>query len=79
KVYSSNQDYFDYPNYNFADRRSSNKDRYSVLGQSEPLQRAAEQLQYPERVKLRPVRGILYGAIKRKSKEGQHLLPSFIF
>lgn len=32
KVYSSNQNYFDYPNYNFADRKSSNKDLYSVSG-----------------------------------------------
>ena len=32
KTYASNQDYFDYPNYNFADRRSSNKDLYSVSG-----------------------------------------------
>ena len=30
KVYSSNQNYFDYPNYNFADRKSSNKDLYSI-------------------------------------------------
>jgi hypothetical protein len=30
KTYSSNQSYFDYPNYNFADRRSSNKDLYTV-------------------------------------------------
>ena len=32
KVYSSNADYFDYPNYNFADRKSSNKDLYTVSG-----------------------------------------------
>jgi len=32
KTYASNQAYFDYPNYNFADRRSSNKDLYSVSG-----------------------------------------------
>ena len=30
KVYASSQSYFDYPNYNFADRHSSNKDLYSV-------------------------------------------------
>ena len=30
KTYASNQAYFDYPNYNFADRKSSNKDLYSV-------------------------------------------------
>ncbi len=30
KTYSDN--YFDYPNYNFADRKSSNKDKYSVSG-----------------------------------------------
>lgn len=32
KTYASNQSYFDYPNYNFADRKSSNKDLYSVSG-----------------------------------------------
>ena len=32
KDYSSDQNYFDYPNYNFADRKSSNKDLYSVSG-----------------------------------------------
>ena len=32
KTYASNQTYFDYPNYNFADRKSSNKDLYSVSG-----------------------------------------------
>ena len=32
KVYSSEPSYFDYPNYNFADRKSSNKDLYSVSG-----------------------------------------------
>jgi hypothetical protein len=32
KNYSSNATYFDYPNYNFADRKSSNKDLYSVSG-----------------------------------------------
>ena len=32
KTYASNQAYFDYPNYNFADRKSSNKDLYSVSG-----------------------------------------------
>ena len=35
KAYSgtnADPDYFDYPNYNFADRRSSNKDLYSVSG-----------------------------------------------
>ena len=30
KVYASDGSYFDYPNYNFADRHSSNKDLYSV-------------------------------------------------
>ncbi len=30
KTYADNQDYFEYPNYNFADRRSSQKDLYSV-------------------------------------------------
>ena len=30
--YSTNKSYFDYPNYNFADRKSSNKDLYSVSG-----------------------------------------------
>ena len=30
KTYASNQSYFDYPNYNFADRKSSNKDLYTV-------------------------------------------------
>ena len=30
KKYSD--DYFDYPNYNFADRKSSNKDKYSISG-----------------------------------------------
>ena len=29
---SSETSYFDYPNYNFADRKSSNKDKYSVSG-----------------------------------------------
>ena len=32
KSYSSEASYFDYPNYNFADRKSSNKDLYSVSG-----------------------------------------------
>jgi len=32
KVYSSEPSYFDYRNYNFADRKSSNKDLYSVSG-----------------------------------------------
>ena len=32
KTYASNQPYFDYPNYNFADRKSSKKDLYSVSG-----------------------------------------------
>ena len=32
KTYADNPDYFEYPNYNFADRRSSNKDLYSVSG-----------------------------------------------
>ena len=32
KTYSSNPEYFDYPNYNFADRKSSQKDLYSVSG-----------------------------------------------
>ncbi|MBO7046219.1 MAG: hypothetical protein J6W38_07705, partial [Prevotella sp.] len=32
KTYASNQTYFDYPNYNFADRKSSNKDLNSVSG-----------------------------------------------
>ena len=32
KTYDSDQSYFDYPNYNFADRKSSNKDLYSVSG-----------------------------------------------
>ena len=32
KKYASNPEYFDYPNYNFADRKSSNKDLYSVSG-----------------------------------------------
>jgi hypothetical protein len=32
KSYSSTPAYFDYPNYNFADRRSSQKDFYSVSG-----------------------------------------------
>lgn len=32
KTYASNQSYFDYPNYNFADRKSSNKDLYGVSG-----------------------------------------------
>ncbi len=32
KTYSSDAAYFDYPNYNFADRKSSNKDLYSVSG-----------------------------------------------
>ena len=32
KTYSSNATYFDYPNYNFADRKSSNKDLNSVSG-----------------------------------------------
>ena len=32
KDYSTTPTYFDYPNYNFADRKSSNKDLYSVSG-----------------------------------------------
>ena len=32
KTYASNATYFDYPNYNFADRKSSNKDLFSVSG-----------------------------------------------
>lgn len=32
KTYAANQAYFDYPNYNFADRKSSNKDKYSISG-----------------------------------------------
>ena len=32
KTYSSNPEYFDYPNYNFANRKSSQKDLYSVSG-----------------------------------------------
>ena len=32
KTYSSDLTYFDYPNYNFADRKSSNKDLYSISG-----------------------------------------------
>jgi len=32
QVYSTNSAYFDYPNYNFADRKSSNKDLYEVSG-----------------------------------------------
>lgn len=32
KKYSDNKEYFDYPNYNFANRKSSNKDKYSVSG-----------------------------------------------
>lgn len=32
KTYSDNPEYFDYPNYNFADRKSSQKDLYSVSG-----------------------------------------------
>jgi hypothetical protein len=32
KSYSSTPAYFDYPNYNFANRKSSNKDLYSVSG-----------------------------------------------
>jgi hypothetical protein len=32
KTYAANKAYFDYPNYNFADRKSSNKDKYSVSG-----------------------------------------------
>ena len=32
KVYSTEPGYFDYPNYNFADRKSSNKDKYTVSG-----------------------------------------------
>lgn len=32
QTYSSNATYFDYPNYNFADRKSSQKDKYSVSG-----------------------------------------------
>ena len=32
QIYSSNAAYFDYPNYNFADRKSSQKDKYSVSG-----------------------------------------------
>lgn len=36
KTYASNPEYFDYPNYNFADRRSSNKDLYTVSGRVFP-------------------------------------------
>lgn len=32
QTYSSDATYFDYPNYNFADRKSSQKDKYSVSG-----------------------------------------------
>ncbi len=32
QTYSSNASYFDYPNYNFADRKSSQKDKYSISG-----------------------------------------------
>lgn len=32
KTYAANQTYFDYPNYNFADRKSSQKDLYTVSG-----------------------------------------------
>ncbi|MBR1652527.1 MAG: hypothetical protein IJ692_03960 [Alloprevotella sp.] len=32
KTYASNATYFEYPNYNFADRKSSQKDLYSVSG-----------------------------------------------
>lgn len=32
KTYASNPEYFDYPNYNFANRKSSQKDLYSVSG-----------------------------------------------
>ena len=32
KTYADNPEYFDYPNYNFADRKSSQKDLYSVSG-----------------------------------------------
>ena len=32
KVYASNPEYFDYPNYNYANRKSSNKDLYTVSG-----------------------------------------------
>ncbi len=32
KKYLDNPEYFDYPNYNFADRNSSNKDKFSVSG-----------------------------------------------
>ena len=32
KTYLDNPEYFDYPNYNFANRKSSNKDKYSVSG-----------------------------------------------
>jgi len=32
KSYSSDASYFEYPNYNFADRKSSNKDLYTVSG-----------------------------------------------
>ena len=30
KTFASNREYFDYPNYNFADRKSSNKDLYNI-------------------------------------------------
>lgn len=36
KTYANNPEYFDYPNYNFADRRSSNKDLYTVSGRVFP-------------------------------------------
>lgn len=32
KTYANNPEYFEYPNYNFADRKSSKKDLYSVSG-----------------------------------------------
>ena len=32
KTYSSNPEYFDFPNFNFADRKSSNKDKYDISG-----------------------------------------------
>ncbi|MBO6078563.1 MAG: hypothetical protein J6P66_07420 [Bacteroidaceae bacterium] len=36
KVYATTPNYFDYPNYNFADRKSVNKDLYSVTGRIFP-------------------------------------------
>lgn len=36
QVYTSSPTYFDYPNYNFADRTSSNKDKYEVSGRVFP-------------------------------------------